>query len=378
MPDAHTLLESLHAIANTYVPLAVAWHGALAVYLFIALGLGKEPRWRLLGRLLALPVASVSILAWLSGNPFNGTVFGALTVFLLLWAQRLRKDAASPALSLRAARGLSPFMLAYAAAYPHFVNGGLSWLTLLTAPLGVLPCPTISLLVAAGLFSGGFGSRSWSRVVAATGLAYAVLGILVLGVWLDVGLLLGALLLFGISFRLAPAAAPGFDERRAIEEFMALRRIALVGASQEPAHFSRVVLRELTARGIEVIPVHPSAQVIEGRPAFCRLGDITPKVNGALIMTPREAAAEVVRQAADAGIGRVWLHRGAGGGAVSDAAIELARARGLTLVAGHCPLMFVDGQPKSVHRVHAAWMRLLGRYPPQSHVRSHLQPRHDP
>jgi predicted CoA-binding protein len=205
-----------------------------------------------------------------------------------------------------------------------------------------------------------------------------VLGILVLGVWLDVGLLLGALLLFGISFRLAPAAAPGFDERRAIEEFMALRRIALVGASQEPAHFSRVVLRELTARGIEVIPVHPSAQVIEGRPAFCRLGDITPKVNGALIMTPREAAAEVVRQAADAGIGRVWLHRGAGGGAVSDAAIELARARGLTLVAGHCPLMFVDGQPKSVHRVHAAWMRLLGRYPPQSHVRSHLQPRHDP
>jgi len=184
MPDAHTLLESLHAIANTYVPLAVAWHGALAVYLFIALGLGKEPRWRLLGRLLALPVASVSILAWLSGNPFNGTVFGALTVFLLLWAQRLRKDAASPALSLRAARGLSPFMLAYAAAYPHFVNGGLSWLTLLTAPLGVLPCPTISLLVAAGLFSGGFGSRSWSRVVAATGLAYAVLGILVLGVWL--------------------------------------------------------------------------------------------------------------------------------------------------------------------------------------------------
>jgi hypothetical protein len=41
------------------------------------------------------------------------------------------------------------------------------------------------------LFS-GFHSRAWQSIAAAAGLFYALFGVLVLGVWLDLGLLVGA------------------------------------------------------------------------------------------------------------------------------------------------------------------------------------------
>jgi hypothetical protein len=79
-------------------------------------------------------------------------------------------------------------------------------------------------------------------------------------------------------------------------------------------------------------------------------------------MTPAHASAQVVEECAAAGVSKVWLHRGAGTGAVSQAAIDAAQRHGLSLVSGRCPLMFL-GPAESVHRVHAELLRLAGRYP---------------
>ena len=79
-------------------------------------------------------------------------------------------------------------------------------------------------------------------------------------------------------------------------------------------------------------------------------------------MTPAPASAKMVEECAQAGIRRVWLHRGVGPGAVSDAAVQRAGELGLTLVAGRCPLMFL-GQVAGVHKVHAALLKLSGHYP---------------
>jgi predicted CoA-binding protein len=71
---------------------------------------------------------------------------------------------------------------------------------------------------------------------------------------------------------------------------------------------------------------------------------------------------EAVRGCAQAGIRRVWMHRGAGRGAVSESAVELCRGKGIEVVAGYCPYMFL---PQGVwfHRLHGWLMRMRGTYP---------------
>lgn len=151
----------------------------------------------------------------------------------------------------------------------------------------------------------------------------------------------------------------------AIDDFLAQRRLALVGASRDPADFSRVVLRELLSRGYDVVPVNPEGAEIEGRPCARRVSEIAPPVDAVLVMTPAAVSADVVRDCATAGVARVWLHRGAGIGAVSAAAVALCYEHGIRVVPGACPLMFLPGTGW-FHGLHGLVLRLFGRHPRQS------------
>jgi hypothetical protein len=79
MPTPELLLSSLTSLANAWRPLAAFWHGCLAVFV-VALILGLRPSKRLSGILLALPFLSVSTLAWLSANAFNGIAFALIGI----------------------------------------------------------------------------------------------------------------------------------------------------------------------------------------------------------------------------------------------------------------------------------------------------------
>lgn len=147
-----------------------------------------------------------------------------------------------------------------------------------------------------------------------------------------------------------------------IERFLAGRRIAMVGVSTKAEEFSRAVWRAFVARGYDMVPVHPGVEEIEGRKAFARVSDVPGALDGVLVMVPAAVAADVVADCVNAGVRRVWLHRGGGPGSVSDAAVALAREHGLELVAGECPLMFLPGTER-FHRWHAGWRKLTGRYP---------------
>ena len=152
------------------------------------------------------------------------------------------------------------------------------------------------------------------------------------------------------------------NERKNIDEFLSQKRIAFVGLSADPRDFSHAVWREMLERGYDLVPVHPTATQLEGVPAYASVTDIPGPVDGALLMTPQSASAAVVAQCADAGIPRVWLHRGVGHGSVTQEAIDTAQARGLTLVSGQCPLMFLR-DAAWIHRAHAWGKKLTGSYP---------------
>jgi uncharacterized protein len=151
-------------------------------------------------------------------------------------------------------------------------------------------------------------------------------------------------------------------EREAIRDFLACHRIAFVGVSSQPQDFSRAVFRELVEHGYDVVPINPRLGEIDGRPVYARVQDIPVPVDAALVMTPPEVSETVMDDCHAAGVHRVWLHRGAGRGAVSDRALSLGALHGMSVVPGECPLMFLD-DPAWPHRVHAWGKKLLGRYP---------------
>jgi len=149
------------------------------------------------------------------------------------------------------------------------------------------------------------------------------------------------------------------ETRRDAEDFLAHKRLALVGLSRNPKDFSRYLYDELRRRGYDVVPVNPNVAEVDGAHCFARLQDVTPPVEGALVMTAADQSERVVHDCAEAGINRVWLHRGAGQGSVSPAAVGFCKERGMRLVAGYCPYMFL---PKAsfFHRLHG-FFRKLGK-----------------
>lgn len=150
-----------------------------------------------------------------------------------------------------------------------------------------------------------------------------------------------------------------------IHDFLAQHRIALVGLSRNPKDFSRLVFREMSQRGYDMVAVNPAAAgELEGRRCFARVQEVDPPPAAALIMTAPDETERVVRDCAQAGVRQVWMHRGGGQGAVSEEAVNFCRQQGMRLVEGHCPLMFLPATPL-FHHVHGFILRLLGRYPAQ-------------
>lgn len=147
-----------------------------------------------------------------------------------------------------------------------------------------------------------------------------------------------------------------------IEDFLAHKRIAMIGVSREPKHFSVVLFEELCRRGYDVIPVNPKAPSIKGHHCFARVQDIQPPVEAALLMTSPAVTDNVVRDCHAAGITQVWMYRAGGHGAVSSQAVAYCDATGIEVIPGQCPFMFLPGAG-GVHRLHGLIRKITGRYP---------------
>jgi predicted CoA-binding protein len=150
--------------------------------------------------------------------------------------------------------------------------------------------------------------------------------------------------------------------KQAIDSFLSCRHLAVVGVSRDPKDFSRAVLRAFVERGYDAVPVNPAGGEAEGRRSVGRVGDVQPPPEAALVMTPPAVTAQVVRECAEAGVRRVWMHRGGGQGAVSPEAVAFCRERGIEVVDGECPFMFLP-DAGFFHGVHRFFRRLGGRFP---------------
>ena len=129
--------------------------------------------------------------------------------------------------------------------------------------------------------------------------------------------------------------------KEAASEFLAHKRVAVTGVSRAPgSHGSNVVYKRLRERGYEVFAVNPNADEVEGDRCYPDLRSIPGGVDGVVIATRPETADITMRECAELGIKRVWMHKGPGPGSVSPTATQYGREHGITVIDGGCPCMF--------------------------------------
>jgi predicted CoA-binding protein len=129
--------------------------------------------------------------------------------------------------------------------------------------------------------------------------------------------------------------------KQAAEEFLAHKRVAVTGVSRSASdHGSNVVYKRLRQRGYEVFAVNPNAEEVEGDRAYKSLSSIPGGIEAVVIGTSPAHAEATMHECAELGIKHVWMHRGPGGGSVSEDAAAFGRERGIAVIAGGCPCMF--------------------------------------
>jgi|SoiMethySBSTD1v2_1073268.scaffolds.fasta_scaffold01344_17 hypothetical protein len=212
MPSPDLILSWATTVANEWRELAIGWHAALAL---LALGLlaGWRPSNRFLALLLATPVASVSILAWISGNGFNAALFAALAVALVALAARLPEGRARTSTPGVVATGVLLVLVGWL--YPHFVRVTSPLEYGYASPFGLLPCPTLAVVTGMSLVFATLQSRKWGGLIAVAGMLYGVIGVVALDVALDYFLFGGAVVLaLNLVVTSTRSVRPTAEERR--------------------------------------------------------------------------------------------------------------------------------------------------------------------
>jgi len=120
-----------------------------------------------------------------------------------------------------------------------------------------------------------------------------------------------------------------------IKEFMAQKRFAVVGATDNPEKNGNRIFRNLKGRGYEVYPVNPRLDELEGSKCYASLSDIPVKVDVADFVVPPAVTEKILPECKKLGINRIWLQPGS----ESDAAIDYCQKNNLKVVHGVCVMM---------------------------------------
>jgi predicted CoA-binding protein len=144
---------------------------------------------------------------------------------------------------------------------------------------------------------------------------------------------------------------------KTIQTFVAQKKIAIVGASRGGNKFGNAAAKELQERGYETFYIHPEADEIDGHPTYPNLEAVKDQVESVWVSVPAEQAEDVLRDAAAAGLTRVWIQQGAS----SPKLVNLGAELGLDLVAGKCILMYAE-PVRSFHKFHQVIWKLIGQY----------------
>ena len=150
-----------------------------------------------------------------------------------------------------------------------------------------------------------------------------------------------------------------------VDDFLAQKSIAVAGVSRKNGHHpvGNLIYQRLKDSGHDVYPLNPNMQTFEGSRCYPDIRSIPVSIDGVIIITRPETTEQIVRESADAGVPRIWMHSSmAKGSSVSEAAVEYCRQHDISVIAGACPMMF-GPEADFGHRCMRWIMSVTGRLP---------------
>jgi hypothetical protein len=119
-----------------------------------------------------------------------------------------------------------------------------------------------------------------------------------------------------------------------------MKRVAVIGASTHREKFGNKAVRAFVSQGYEVLPIHPSATVVEGLQAFRSVLDVPGPIDLATFYVPPAAGEQVIHEVAAKGIREVWLNPGS----ESEDLVARARQHGLEPIVA-CSILAIGEFP---------------------------------
>ncbi len=148
-----------------------------------------------------------------------------------------------------------------------------------------------------------------------------------------------------------------------VQDFLAQKRIAVVGVSDKRETGCNAGYRRFKAAGYTVTPVNPRLTGFDGDVCYPDLRSIPERPDAVFILAKPSVTDAIVAECVALGIGHVWMHClwGTKPGlspsttSVSPAAVQLCREHGIAVIPGACPNQYLS--PDGAHAV----LRMIGR-----------------
>jgi len=142
-----------------------------------------------------------------------------------------------------------------------------------------------------------------------------------------------------------------------VARFLSLGKYAVAGVSRDPKKFGHSMFKDLRKKGMDVVPVNPKAETLDGVKCYSSVSELPSDISGLIFMTPKEETLSVAREAIAHGIKDLWIQQGA----ESKSVIAGLENENVNLIHSQCIMMF--WKPNGVHSFHRFLKKIFGGLP---------------
>jgi len=151
-----------------------------------------------------------------------------------------------------------------------------------------------------------------------------------------------------------------------VNEFLAQKKIAVVGVSDKRETGCNMAYKKFKESGHQVFPINPRISTYDGVTCYEDLKSIPEKPEAVFIFASPKVTDQIVQQCVDLGIKHIWMHclmgtkpgLSASTTSVSQSAVEMCKANGISVIPGSCPNQFLN--PDFGHKMMRGMWRMFG------------------
>lgn len=142
-----------------------------------------------------------------------------------------------------------------------------------------------------------------------------------------------------------------------VARFLSLEKYAVAGVSRDAKKFGNQMFKDLRKKGMDVVPVNPKADTIDGVRCYSSVSELPSDIRGVIFMTPKEETLSVARETIAHGIKDLWIQQGA----ETKSMIAELEKENVNLISNQCIMMF--WKPNGVHSFHRFLKKIFGGLP---------------